>query len=125
MGQTLNITAREDPAAKIHQNYCDPRTMLKRIRFYVSPKVHYVEWEGICNLLNLKTYLLFWSSAHSCIRTCRIAHIHLSGKVNPLKRKSNSFTRMLTEHELFNFSFFFVVPTNKCKGETSCRRVYS
>lgn len=108
MGQTLNITAHEDPAAKIQQNYCDPWTMLKIIRFYVSPKVHYVEWEGICNLLYVKTYILFWSSAHSCIRTCRIAHIHLSGKANPLKRESNSFTPVLTVHEVFNFSFFLL-----------------
>lgn len=94
MGQTLNIAAHEDPAAKIQQNYSDPRTVLKIIRFYVSPEVHYVEWKGISNQLYLKTYILFWSSAHLHIRTCRIAHMHVSGKANPLKRKTDSFTSM-------------------------------
>lgn len=63
-GTDLKYYSTEDPAAKIQQNCCDPWTMLKRIRFYVSPNVHYVEWEGICNLLYLKTYMLLWSSAH-------------------------------------------------------------
>lgn len=29
MGQTLNVTAREDPAAKAQQNYCNPWTVEK------------------------------------------------------------------------------------------------
>lgn len=29
MGQTLNVTAHEDPAAKAQQNYCNPWTVVK------------------------------------------------------------------------------------------------
>lgn len=94
MGQTLNVTTHEDPAAKIQQNYCNPWTMLKRIRFYVSNKIHCVEWKGICNLFYLKTYIRFCSSAHLRIRTCRITNSYVPGKANQLKRKTDSFTPM-------------------------------
>lgn len=67
MGQTLNVTAHEDPAAKIQQNYCNPGTVSKRIRFYVSNKIPYVEWKGICNLFYLKTYIYGFGPQHTYI----------------------------------------------------------
>lgn len=80
MGQNLNITAHEDPAAKIQQNYCNPWTMLKRIRFYVSPKIHYVEWKDICNLLYLK-------NLHIVLVLSTLMYQDLQNSSNPCMRE--------------------------------------